>query len=393
MHPILFNIPLTIPAFVALAVLLAAGSVIRTRFAIADRDANYLSTFLGINVKWGEVIAPWSKALMEGLKVGAITFVAVAGIKTFLPQLLLRVGQLPVHVYGVMMVSSFLTAIWLGTREATHEQLPPVPYLDPNGKQYVDKAGNKVFLQAADLVNDLSFYIIVSGLGGARILYIITRWEQEYSADPLRMFKVWEGGLVWYGGLLGATLTSFWFVRKNKVAFLPYADLLVPGVSLAHAIGRLGCFAAGCCFGNVAIKGFPLAAVFPADSPAAMEHLEHGLIQSATHGSLPVYPTQIMEALGEVIIFFILLRVRSSKRFHGQVLLTYFSMYAILRTIIEMFRGDSIRGFVFRWPNAEHPMLLSTSQTVSVLVAIVCISVTVAIGRSRSRTPTTAATA
>jgi phosphatidylglycerol:prolipoprotein diacylglycerol transferase len=234
-------------------------------------------------------------------------------------------------------------------------------------------------------MSDLAFYLLIAGLAGSRIVYIMTRWDTDYARDPKQVLMFWNGGLVWYGGLIGATLVTLWFIRKQGIAFLPYGDAIVCGVSLAHAVGRLGCFAAGCCFGNVAAKGFPLAVQFPPESPAAEAHLEDHLITSLHQASLPVYPTQIMEALGEVFIFFILLRVRSRKRFHGQVLMTYFFLYAILRTGLEMFRGDKIRSFFFTWPNEKAPMLLSTSQGISIGMAVVALSLTIFLIRQKSK--------
>jgi phosphatidylglycerol:prolipoprotein diacylglycerol transferase len=382
MHPILFEIPLNYVTIAVMGLVFAIGGVIRTRFVQADKDASYLATFLGLNVYWGQVAAPWDKAITQGALNGGFAAVITYAVK-YVAETRFQTTTIPLHIYGLMMATAFIVGIWAAMREAKHQQMPAVPYLDKNGKQYKDKNGNPVFLTAADLMSDLAFYLLLAGLGGSRILYIMTRWDTDYAPDPKRIFMFWQGGLVWYGGLIGATLVTVWFIRKHKVAFLPYGDAIVPGVSIAHAIGRLGCFAAGCCFGNVANPHFPFAVQFPAGSPASVEHW--GEYEGMHELSKAVYPTQIMESLGEVFIFFILLRVRTRKRFHGQVLLTYFFLYAILRTVMEMFRGDSIRGFFFRWPNAEHPMLLSTSQGVSILMAVVGIVLTVALVRQRNR--------
>ena len=385
MHPILFEIPLSWMTVAIVGVLFAFGGLVRTRFVAADKDASYLATFLGLNVQWGVVANPWGKSVQGAFTTGLSAAAVTAGIKyvAALPQF--HTDKIPLHIYGLMMATAFILGIYLATREAAHEKLPSVALLDSRGKQYVDKDGNKVFMSASDLVSDLGFYLLVSGLAGSRILYIFTRWKEEYASDPMRVFKIWEGGLVWYGGLIGATLVAWWFVRKHKIAFLPYADVLVPGVALGHGIGRLGCFAAGCCFGNVAMPNFPFTVEFPKDSPAFIEHLQGGLIKAAAEHSLPVYPTQIIEAAGELIIFCILLFIRSKKRFHGQALLSYFFLYPILRTIIEMFRGDSIRAFFFRWPTDKAPLLLSTSQGVSLLVATVGFILMVVLVRARSR--------
>lgn len=387
MHPILVNIPLGWTTVAIVAAIFGVGAVLRTRFAPAEGDSSYLTSFLGLAVRWDTVAAPWSKAVQAGLiqaaTIGVLGGAALAFARRQNPGL----DSLPLHVYGVMMATAFIVAIWLATRQARRELLPPVPVRDANGRQVVDKAGRKLAIPATEMVADLAFYLLLAGLGGSRVLYIITRWSAEYAHDPLKVLRVWEGGLVWYGGLIGATLTAVWFVRRRKVAFLPYGDLLVPGVALGHAIGRLGCFAAGCCFGNVAAPWFPLPVSFPQGSPAYHEHVGQGLLHAGAEHSLPVYPTQLIEAGGEVLIFFALLFVRSRKRFHGQVLLTYFYLYPLLRTIIEMFRGDSIRGFLFKWPTEEAPMLLSTSQGVSLLVAAAGIALTVILSRQRGKTP------
>jgi phosphatidylglycerol:prolipoprotein diacylglycerol transferase len=373
MHPILFEIPLNWITVAVVGLLFGVGAVIRHRFLPADRDASYLATFLGLNVKWGAVQNGWGPSFGQG----ALTAVIAGGIAAAAKYVAFKqfhTESLPLHIYGLMMATAFMVAIWLGTREASHERMPSVTFTERDGK--------KVTMTAPDLVSDLSFYILLAGLGGSRVLYIITRWNDEYSHDPGRIFKFWEGGLVWYGGLLAATGVAWWFVRKHKTAFLPYADLLVPGVSLAHGIGRLGCFAAGCCFGNVSIAGFPLSVQFPPGSPAAMAHWGDAGINTLSH---PVYPTQLIEASGELLIFTVLLFIRSRKRFHGQVVLSYFFLYAILRTIVEMFRGDAIRGFVFKWPAEGVPMLLSTSQAVSVLTAVGGIITTIVVIRARSK--------
>lgn len=399
MYPVFLHIPLGWVTVALVALLFGAGGVIRARFRAADRDASYLASFLGLAVKWGEVQAPWGTALVKGATQAAITFAVAAAGLLFARQQWPGTDSIPLHTYGLMMASAFVVGIWLATRQAQQEGLPPVVLRDGKGRPLTDSKGKKITIPAAELVADLAFYLLIAGLVGSRILYILTRWEQEYARDPARVLRIWEGGLVWYGGLIGATLIAVWFVRKHKVAFLPYADVIVPSVAIGHALGRLGCFAAGCCFGNVAASWFPssLAARFPQHGPgveefsaAWSEHRRMHLIgDDATH-SLPVYPTQLMEAGGELLIFFALIFIRSRKRFHGQVLLSYLYLYPLLRVVMEMFRGDSIRGFFFRWPSQEAPMLLSTSQGVSILVALAAIALNVVLSRHKERAPESA---
>lgn len=384
MHPILFEIPLGWLTVAVVAVLFGFGGTIRARFAAADKNTSYLADFLGLNVQWGKVVAPWDKALVKGAGSLVIAGGLAAAVKWVAHD---RFGKesIPLHIYGLMMATAFIVGIGLSMRAARLENLPNVVLRDAKGFPLKDKNGQPVTITAPELVSDLAFYLLVAGLIGSRILYIITRWQDEYSKTPAKIFMVWEGGLVWYGGLIAATLVAFWFVRKHRISFWPYADILVPAVSIGHGIGRLGCFAAGCCFGNVAREGFPLTVQFPEGSPAFAEHVTNGLLAAGAHASLPVYPTQLIEAAGETLIFLALLWIRSRKRFHGQVLLSYFFLYPILRTVIEMFRGDSIRGFVLHWPEKGHEMLLSTSQAASIVVAIAGIVATVVILRAKQK--------
>lgn len=293
MHPILFEIPLNYYTVVIAGLVFWAGGAIRHRFAPAEKDASYLASFLGLNVQWDKPIAPWGKAIVNGIQSGAFAAVVALAAKYVGFRYFGGAHSIPLHIYGLMMASAFIVGIWLAMREAKHQQLPKVPYLDDKGRQYKDKDGHPVFLQASDVMSDLAFYLLIAGLGGARLLYIFTRWETDYRPDPMRIFMFWQGGLVWYGGLIGATLISWWFIRKHKIAFLPYGDAIVPGVSLAHAVGRLGCFAAGCCFRQHRVAELPAGSAVPRWQPRCggtlgrfrrpQPHLAPGL-SDADHG-------------------------------------------------------------------------------------------------------------
>jgi phosphatidylglycerol:prolipoprotein diacylglycerol transferase len=388
MHPILFEIPLAWPTVVFFALLLGFGGLVRTRFAPADRNASYLAEFLGLNVRWGVVQGSWAAAAKQAAQ-SALTAALIGGAVKWVATEQLHKQSIPLHIYGLMMATAFIVGIGLSMRQARREGLPDVVLRDADGFEMKDSKGRPLTLTAAELVSDLGFHLLVAGLIGSRVLYIITRWDAEYAREPAKVLRIWEGGLVWYGGLIAATLVAYRFVRKHRISFWPYADILVSSVSLGHGIGRLGCFAAGCCFGNVARDGFPLTVRFPAESSAWAQHVKDHLISSTAVTSLPVYPTQLFEAGGELLIFLTLLWIRTRKRFHGQVLLSYFFLYPLLRTVIEMFRGDAIRGFVFKWPAEGPPMLLSTSQAVSILVAAAGFTLTIVLGRRAQATAET----
>lgn len=204
-----------------------------------------------------------------------------------------------------------------------------------------------------DRVADLSFYLIVAAIVGSRLLYIVVE-ARRYLENPLDILKIWEGGLVFYGGLLACIGVAWWYTRRQGWSLRGTADLFMPGVALGHSIGRLGCLMAGCCYGRP-VSGHPWwAIIFP--------HSESGLAPTG----IPLFPTQLMESVGELLVFGLLVWVRRHKKFEGQVFLTYLVLYAVLRSILEIFRGDSIRGFVI-------PGILSTSQMISLLVVTVVI--------------------
>lgn len=231
---------------------------------------------------------------------------------------------LPLHTYGLMIAIGFLSGISVVRKLAARNGLDP------------------------DRIADLSFWLLLTGFIGARILFIITRIDY-FLARPLEIFKVWEGGLVFFGGLITATAYAFWFFRKNKLDLWTMIDVLSPGVVVAHAFGRIGCLAAGCCYGRLT------------DVPWAIR-LNSELVDIQLRG-MPIHPTQIYESSALFILFAGLMWISKKKSFQGQVGLSYFMIYPIIRSVIEVFRGDTVRGFVIE-------NLLSTSQFISILVFI-----------------------
>ena len=204
-----------------------------------------------------------------------------------------------------------------------------------------------------DLVSDLGFWLLMYGFVGARILFVITRFDY-FVREPLEIFKVWEGGLVFFGGLLAATAYAIWFFRKHKLKSLLMFDICSPGVVIAHAFGRLGCLGAGCCYGR------------PTDLPWGIK-LDSDLVDIQLRGT-PLHPTQLYESVSLFILFAGLLHIFKTKRFDGQVGLSYFMIYPIIRSVIEIYRGDSIRGFIV-------DDVLSTSQFISILVFLTALGV------------------
>jgi phosphatidylglycerol:prolipoprotein diacylglycerol transferase len=262
---------------------------------------------------------------------------AVVGGGLWAKGLLDREIRLPLHTYGLLIAGAFLVGIWLAQREARRRGQDP------------------------ERIADLSFWILLAALVGSRVYFILVNWADYFGpgkalvSSPFgripKLVAFWEGGLVFYGGFIGAALTAWWYMRRHGMRFLPHADTLIPSVAFGHFMGRLGCFAAGCCWGEVAHGHLPWAARFPRAS-LAFQSLSSRADPAAYIApdhltTLPLHPVQLYESFGELSIFLVLvLAVRPRKRFHGQVLATWLVLYAILRTVVELFRGDVERGVV-----------------------------------------------
>jgi phosphatidylglycerol:prolipoprotein diacylglycerol transferase len=213
-----------------------------------------------------------------------------------------------------------------------------------------------------NLTLDLGLYILISALLGAKLLLLIVDWE-HYSHNPASLLR--SGG-VFYGGLIAATLVSLWFFRKHKLKTWQMTDIMAPSIALGHAIGRLGCFSAGCCYGKPTESA--LGVTF--NNPYAREI-------AGTPLGIALHPTQLYEAAAELAIFLFLLLLAKRKRFDGQILWTYVALYAVARFVIEFFRGDQ-RGHVFDGA-------LSTSQFIGLIMLVISIFA-LALLRRRSRT-------
>lgn len=236
-------------------------------------------------------------------------------------------GGVPVYSYGVLLALGFLIGSIYIRRECERTGFDP-------GK-------------AMDLV----FYILIAALVGSRVLHVFVAERDRFLENPLILFKIWEGGLVFYGGLLGAIGVSLWYLRKHGLSFWGIADVFAPAIALGHAIGRQGCLLAGCCYGRPLLTEKWFTIVFP-----------HRGGSFAPPG-VPLYPTQIMESLAEFSIFLLLFSYRKRKKFEGQLFLVYLMAYSVMRYGMEFFRGDLDRGFLIEpW--------FSTSQFISALLLL-----------------------
>lgn len=182
-------------------------------------------------------------------------------------------------------------------------------------------------------VGNLVFLMAFCGIAGARAAHVIEYWKADgFDKDPLSVFAVWNGGLVFYGGLAaGLVAFALWCAVKREKP-LPLLDLFGVGLPLGHAFGRLGCFFHGCCWGKV--SGSWAALTFPPGSPAYGAH--HAFPGAAR--SLPLLPTQLFESAALFALFAVLFFVyRRSGKYTAAL---YMSGYAVVRFFMEFLRDD-----------------------------------------------------
>lgn len=234
---------------------------------------------------------------------------------------LIRLGPFTIHTYGFLIAIGFLIGLWLAMRQGKKDGIPV----------------NKIL--------DLGFYMLLAAIVGSRLFFILINFS-HYAQNPADIFKIWEGGLVFYGGVLLALPTAIWYMKKNGMGIWKTADIFAPSIAIGHVFGRLGCLAAGCCYGRTA-ETLPWGIVFTDPECLAPTNLL-------------LHPTQLYESAGELLNFFILITLRKYKSFNGQLFMMYLILYAILRFIIEFFRGDVARGFLIS--------NLSVSQGISILM-------------------------
>lgn len=188
-----------------------------------------------------------------------------------------------------------------------------------------------------DTISDYLIIVLLSGLAGARLLYILINIKY-YVLNPLEMVNLSKGGLVWYGGFIAALLASLCFAKIKRLGFWEMTDFVAPYIAFGQAFGRIGCFLNGCCYGIIAPPGFPLG---------------------------ESHPTQIYSAILLFAIFAILLLWQNRRRFAGEIFLGYCLLYSCKRFFIEFLRGDNPRIF----------LSLTMSQIISVAVFLTALCI------------------
>ncbi len=238
---------------------------------------------------------------------------------------LLDLGKVHLYTYGLFVALGLMTAIWISKRIAKPHGISP------------------------DTITDIFIVILVSAIVGARLLYVAINFS-TYKDHPLEMLKIWNGGLVFFGGFIVAAAAAAVYFNLKNLKIWKMADIISPGIALGHAVGRIGCLFAGCCYGKACDLPFAIKFTHP---------------ESLAPLGVYLHPTQMYSIFSNLILFFILMGLHKKKKFDGMIFLSYIMLYSLFRSIIEFFRGDFRGDFFFEF--------ISMSQGIGLLVFLMAL--------------------
>lgn len=241
--------------------------------------------------------------------------------------ILFEYGPLRIFTYGFMLALAFLSAIYISGREARRLGLPVAKFYD------------------------LCFYAIVAALVGSRLLYVLLELP-TFLAHPLKILAIWEGGLVFHGGLILALTVAFFYIRRHQLPWRLTLDALAVGMPVGQFFGRIGCFMAGCCWGSP--SNLPWAVIFT--NPESLCPVR----------GVPLHPSQLYEAFLALGVFGVIYGFRTRKRYAGQLILLYFCLAGLVRFGVEFFRSP----LDYRGPIIWDSMPLT--QVMALVIALVC---------------------
>jgi phosphatidylglycerol:prolipoprotein diacylglycerol transferase len=244
--------------------------------------------------------------------------------------------NIPISTYGLLLAIAFILALWLAAKLAEKDGL----------------SKNKIY--------DLGLYLIAASLIGSKLLMIITEWS-DFRGDLMRILSLdfLRSGGVFFGGFVAAVLVSIFFMQRWKLPWRKTADAFAPGIAVGHAIGRLGCFSAGCCWGK------------PTSSWIGVKFSEKASELTGVPFDVALVPTQLLEAIANLFLFAFLWWLWKRKKFDGQIIFAYFIAYSVIRFTIEFWRDDPRGAFLG----------LSTSQLISVVMLPLGVALMIYYGR------------
>lgn len=221
---------------------------------------------------------------------------------------LFQIGHFTLRWYGVMIATAILVSVWVAAKEGTRKGFDP------------------------KRIKDFALFVIIGGLIGARIYYVLFSDVNYFLARPLGIFAIWEGGLAIHGAVIGGLFVTIYYTLKEKIPFWRWADTFAPSLILGQAIGRIGCFFNGDAHGYP--TSLPWGLVYSKDSPAGQMYPD-----------LPLHPTQLYELGFNLVIFLILWKLRKRDLFDGFLFLLYVLFYSSARIFVEYFRADRLTFF------------------------------------------------
>lgn len=208
---------------------------------------------------------------------------------------LIQIGAFTIYTYGLMWVVGIWLAVWRALRRAPRYGISPEDALD------------------------IAFYSVLTGIVGGRVAFVLTNWSQ-YAPDPLSIFRVWEGGMSYFGGFGLAIATAIYIIRRRRIPIWQLGDLAAPSLALGYGIARIGCFAAGCCYGTP--TDLPWGVLFPGHDHA-------------------VHPTQLYATGMNLLIFVGLAWWEPRRQFQGQLFALFLVAHGLYRLLNEFFRAGA----------------------------------------------------
>jgi len=252
---------------------------------------------------------------------------------------LFSIGPFTIHTYGLFVAIAFSAGLIVAARLGKAEGI------------------------SSQQVMDMGFIVILAALIGSRLMYVLIN-VSHYIERPLDILKIWQGGLVFSGGIIAVVLTSVWYSKRHGLSLWTLGDLWAPAAALGQGIGRIGCFMAGCCYGKP--TDLKWGVVFTDPQSLAPQHIQ-------------LHPTQVYSSISGLVIFLVLFTLNSRKKFKGQVLLWFLILHSTARLLIERFRGDD-RGIMLGGS-------MTVTQLVSMLILIGAVATLITIKSRADKKP------
>jgi len=238
---------------------------------------------------------------------------------------LVEIGPITIYTYGVATALAFLISLLIIRHESKRKGFNP------------------------DLAYDLVLFAMIGGIVGARMVYVLSHW-QEFASNPAQIFAIWQGGLIFYGGLIGGAVAVLALVKARKLPAGKVADIIAPCLAIGSAIGRLGCFSNGCCYGQTTTLPWGITFTNP--------------LSSAKPLGVPLHPTQLYEFSYNIVILGILWWARPKIKSDGLLFWMYVTLYGLFRFIVEFFRANPVFYFGMSASQLFSVVLLATGLTV-----------------------------